>query len=77
MSNYIKSDYGIKFIDTSQDAIKEMTNLSKQALKAGGKVITKILRDSVPVRTGGLKKAITAWAKIDRKTGRPYMEVGY
>ena len=77
MSNFIKSDYGVKFIDTSQDAIKEMTNLSKQALKAGGKVITKILRESVPVRTGGLKKAITAWAKIDRKTGQPYMEVGY
>ena len=73
----MSNNYEVKFIDTSKDVIKEMTNLSKQALKAGGKVITKILRDSVPVRTGGLKKAITAWAKIDKLSGQTYMEVGY
>lgn len=67
----------IKFIDTSSEVKKEMVNLSKQALKAGGKVVTKILRSTVPVRTGGLKKSITAWAKIDKKTGQPYMEIGY
>ena len=67
----------VEFIDTSKECYKEMVNLSKQALKAGGKVVTKILRENVSVRTGGLKKSITAWAKIDRKTGTPYMEIGY
>lgn len=66
-----------KFIDTSAECKKEMVNLSKKALKAGGKVVTKILRETVPVRTGGLKKSITAWAKIDKNTGQPYMEIGY
>lgn len=66
-----------KFIDTSAECKKAMVNLSKKALKAGGKVVTKILREEVPARTGGLKKSITAWAKIDRATGQPYMEIGY
>lgn len=67
----------IKFIDTSSEVKKEMINLSKKGLKAGGRVVTKILRDTINVRTGGLKKSITAWAKIDKHTGQPYMEIGY
>lgn len=67
----------VKFIDTSSEVKKEMVNLSKQALKSGGKVVTKILRNAVPVKTGGLRKSITAWVKIDKKTGQPYMDVGY
>lgn len=67
----------VKYIDTSEEVKAEMINLSKKALKEGGKVVTKILRNTVPVRTGGLKKSITAWAKIDKVTGHPYLEVGY
>jgi len=67
----------VEFIDTSQESIKMMQKLSKQALKDGGKVVTQILRETVPERTGSLKKAIVAWAKIDRKTGQPYMDIGY
>lgn len=66
-----------KFVDTSEECKKEMINLSKKALKAGGKAVTKILKETIPVRTGGLKKSITAWAKIDKETGQPYMEIGY
>lgn len=66
-----------KFIDTSSEVKKEMVNLSKKALKEGGKVVTKILKDEVPLRTGATKKSITAWAKVDRATGQPYMEIGY
>lgn len=73
----MSSNSNVEFIDTSKECYKEMVNLSKKALKAGGKVVTKILREKVPVRTGGLKKSITAWAKINRKTGIPYMEIGY
>jgi HK97 gp10 family phage protein len=67
----------VEFIDTSKECIQEMKKLSKQGLKASGKVITKALKDKIPGRTGGLKKSIVAWVKIDYKTGIPYMEVGY
>ena len=67
----------IQFIDTSEECIEMMKKLSKQGLKASGKIITKNLKSKIPVRTGGLKKSIVAWAKIDKETGTPYMEVGY
>ena len=67
----------VEFIDTSQECIKMMTKLSKDALKEGGKVVTNILKKEIPVKRGYLQKAVTAWAKIDFKTGQPYLEVGY
>lgn len=73
----MSSNSNVEFIDTSKECYKQMVNLSKNALKAGGKVVTKILRENILVRTGGLKKSITAWAKINRKTGNPYMDIGY
>lgn len=54
-----------------------LVKLSKEALKLSGKEITNILKETVPVRTGNFKKSIKAWAKIDYKTGQPYLEVGY
>lgn len=65
------------FIDTSKESKQMMVKLSKDALKASGKIVTSILREKVNKRTGGLRKAITAWAKIDRDTGQPVLEVGY
>lgn len=67
----------IEFIDTSKECIQMMKKLSKDALKLGGKVVTKKLQDKVPVKRGYFKKAVKAWAKIDYKTGQPYLEVGY
>ena len=67
----------VEFVDTSKECIDMMKKLSKQGLKASGKIITKTLKEKIPVRTGGLKKSIVAWAKIDKNTGIPYMEVGY
>ena len=67
----------IQFIDTSSEVKKVMVKLSKQALRNGAKVVNKKLKSSLPVRTGGLKKSVTAWAKINRKTGQPYLEIGY
>lgn len=75
--NARKSAQNVQFVDTSKECIQMMKKLSKQGLKASGKVITKALKEKIPVRTGGLKKSIVAWAKIDYKTGIPYMEVGY
>lgn len=70
----------VTFIDTSAECISLMRKYAKDGLKAGGKVITKILREDIKAnhyKTGGLYKSIKAWAKIDYKTGQPYMEVGY
>lgn len=67
----------IEFIDTSQECIAMMKKLSKEALKQGGKIVTNKLKEKVPVKRGYFKKAIKAWAKIDYKTGQPYLEVGY
>ena len=74
------SDVKIEFIDTSKECIDLMKKYAKEGLKAGGKVITKILKEDIKsnhYKTGGLYKSIVAWAKIDYKTGQPYMEVGY
>jgi len=67
----------IEFIDTSKECVNMMKKLSKDALKDGGKIVTDILKEKVNVRTGYLKKSVKAWAKVDFKTGQPYLEVGY
>ncbi len=67
----------VEFIDTSKETKNAMVKLAKDGLKAGGKIVTKILREKVPKRTGGLRKSITAWARIDKDTGQPRLEVGY
>ena len=67
----------IEFIDTSKECIQMMKKLSKDALKLGGKVVTKKLQEKVSVKRGYFKKSVKAWAKIDYKTGQPYLEVGY
>lgn len=72
-SNNIK----FEFIDTSSECINMMIKLTKSALKDGGKVVTEKLKEQLPVRTGGLKKSIKAWAKVNYKTGQPYLEIGY
>ena len=67
----------VQFIDTSKECISYMKKLSKDALKSGGKVVTKVLQEKLPVRRGFFKKSIKAWAKVDYKTGQPYLEIGY
>ena len=67
----------VEFIDTSKECINMMKKLSKDALKEGGKIVTSVLKNKVPYRKGYIQKAVKAWAKIDFKTGQPYLEVGY
>lgn len=70
----------IVFNDTSKECIDLMKKYAKDGLKAGGKVVTKIIKDDIKAkhyRTGGLYKSVVAWAKVDYKTGQPYMEIGY
>ena len=67
----------VEFVDTSKECIDMMKKLSKDALKTGGKIVTDVLKEKIPVKRGYFKKSIRAWAKIDYKTGQPYLEVGY
>lgn len=70
----------ILFVDTSKECIDLLRKYAKEGLKSSGKIITKILKNDIKsnhYRTGGLYKSIVAWAKINYKTGQPYMEVGY
>lgn len=67
----------VEFIDTSSECMQMMKKLTKNAFRDGGRIVTKILVERTPERRGYLKKAVKAWAKIDRKTGQPYLEIGY
>ena len=74
------NENSVNFVDTSKECIDLMKKYAKEGLKASGKVITKILKNDIKsnhYKTGGLYKSIVAWAKINYKTGQPYMEVGY
>lgn len=74
------NENSVKFVDASKECIDLMKKYAKEGLKASGKVITKILKNDIKsnhYKTGGLYKSIVAWAKINYKTGQPYMEVGY
>lgn len=71
------SNIKIEFIDTSKECIDMMKKITKDSLKQSGKIVTNVLKEKINVRTGGLKKSIKAWAKVDYKTGQPYLEVGY
>ena len=67
----------VKFIDTSKETIQMLTKLSKTALRKSAIVINKIVRRELPIKTGTLRKGVTAWVKIDKITGQPYMDIGY
>ena len=67
----------VEFTDTSKECIQMMRKLAKDALKEGAKIVMPIIRDSMPIKRGLLKKSIKSWAKIDFKTGQPYLDIGY
>jgi len=71
------SKSGVTFVDHSQEVIKTMQGLSKTALRESGKVVRKILRERVPVRSKRLKGHIASWAFVERKTGQPQLQIGY
>lgn len=67
----------ITFIDTSKEVKQAITKLSKAALGASAKVIKKKLRGDLPVRTKRLKNHIASWKRVDKKTGRPTLDIGF
>ena len=67
----------IVFVDHSEEVINAMQGLSKTALRESGKVVRKILRDRIPIRSNRLKNHIASWAFVERTSGQPQLQVGY
>lgn len=67
----------VKFIDTSHEVKNTMVKLSKSALRASAKVAGKAIRENTKKYTGRLSKQVGYWAKIDRMTGQPELQIGY
>lgn len=67
----------IVFVDTHQEVIDTMRKLAKTALRSGGKVVAKHLKEDTHKRTEDLVNQIGYWAKIDRMTGQPSLDIGY
>lgn len=67
----------IKFINTTHEVKTTLVKLSKSALRASAKVLGKVIREDTNKYTGRLAKQVGYWAKIDRKTGQPELQIGY
>lgn len=67
----------VQFVDTSKEVKKAMESLAKKALRKGGTVVTKALKDALPARTASLKNHIDKSVYIDQSTGQPTMKIGY
>ena len=67
----------IKFIDTSKEVKSTMVKLSKSALRASAKVAGKAIRENTQKYTGKLSKQVGYWARINRDTGQPELQIGY
>ena len=67
----------VKFIDTSHEVKTTMVKLSKSALRASAKVAGKAIRENTKKYTARLSKQVGYWAKIDRNTGHPELQIGY
>lgn len=73
----MSSSSSVKFIDTSHEVKTTMVKLSKSALRAAAKVAGKEIRENTKKYTGRLAKQVGYWAKIDRNTGQPELQIGY
>lgn len=70
----------IQFIDTSEEAIKTMTNLAKKGLRKAGKLINNIVKEDLQnnhSHTGNMARSITSRALVERDTGQPKLMIGY
>ena len=72
-----KSKAAVTFIDMSKETKKTLAGLSKTALRESGKVVRKLLRERIPVRSKRFKNHIGSWAFISNATGQPQLWVGF
>lgn len=76
-NNYNIQKDRVVFTDTSAEVKSQMQDLSKKALRQASKTIRKILKSNVPKKSGNFSKSIAGWARIDRSTGQPTLDIGY
>lgn len=70
----------VKFVDTSEECIKLMRKYAREGLKAGGKIVTKILKDDIKnnhYKTGSLYNEVFAKVEFIKGTGQPHLLIGY
>lgn len=65
----------IVFINTSKEVKTTLEKLSKTALKAGAKVIAPKIKNNTRARTQRLKNHVGYWAKINKETGQPELQI--
>ena len=72
-----KNFKNIVFIDTSKEIKDTLVKLSKTALRAGAKVVAPKIKENTRVRTKRLSNHVGYWARIDKDTGQPELQIGY
>lgn len=67
----------VTFVNTSKEVKSTMVKLSKSALRASAKIAGKAIRKNTNKYTGKLAKQVGYWARINRNTGQPELQIGY
>ena len=67
---------GMKFENKAESAKNGLLEQQKKALRASAKILRRAAKESVPVRMGDLKKVISTWVRVNRKTGDVRLELG-
>lgn len=67
----------VVFNDTSKEVIDALKKLSKTGMRKAGKTVGKKIKENTKVRTAKLQSSVGYWAKIDRQTGQPELQIGY
>ncbi len=73
----MSSNFEVRFIDTSKEVKDTMIKLSKSAMRAAGKAVGKAIKENTRTRTKRLVNHVGYWARIDRTSGHPELQVGY
>lgn len=77
MAGTLNKDNPVTFINTSSEVKKLIASQCKAALRASGKVVRKLLRERIPIRSNRFKNHIGTWVYVDKATGQPQMQVGF
>ncbi len=67
------------FTETSQEVIETLKHTAKKGMRKCGKIISEKLKENIQQisHTGNLINHVGAWAKVDYKTGKPELQIGF
>lgn len=68
----------VTFVSSVDRCQYTITELSKMALRDVAKLLRQRVKakDNMPELTGNLKKNVGTWVRVDKKTGRPELQIG-